>query len=275
MKSLLVRAASAAVGVAVIFSTYHFFQIKGLVFLNVLIVLFAQSEFTKIIFSDHAKNVFPYVFRVLLTLLVYFSIMTSSDYSWPINISLITVFISALIIFYGKKYDNKELLVILAKCFLGFVYLGLIPSFAIKLLLDFPTGLQWYITLLAIVFSGDIMAYLAGSLFGKHKLIPNISPKKSLEGSIGGLIGSLVAGFVCAYLFQQNNYYGHALLAVVVGFIAQWGDFFESLLKRVANVKDSGHIMPGHGGILDRIDGVLFGAPAMYLGVTLLERLSQ
>lgn len=274
MKTLLTRVATAVVAILIIIATYHFFKIKGLVFLSFIIVLLAQGEFTKIIFHEHIKSIFPYLFKFFLTLIAYFSVY--SELNSAINMFLISLFTAILIIFYGKKLENEVILNVIAKSFLGFVYLGLAPAYAIKLLLDFNNGLDWFIAFLVIVFAGDTFAYLCGSLFGKRKLIPSISPKKSLEGSIGGLLGSIAAILICNYLYNlTSNSLGLVVLAMIVGFIAQWGDFFESLLKRVAQVKDSGNVMPGHGGILDRVDGVIFSAPAMYLGVFLIEKLIQ
>jgi phosphatidate cytidylyltransferase len=127
---------------------------------------------------------------------------------------------------------------------------------------------------LAVVFSGDTCAYLVGVLFGKTKILPLVSPKKSLQGSLGGLLGSTLAAVVCwKFMFQDKDLDNLVVLAFVSGFIAQFGDFFESLLKRVADVKDSGSIMPGHGGVLDRIDGVLFASPVILFGVLMLSHL--
>ena len=131
---------------------------------------------------------------------------------------------------------------------------------------------MWFFGLLGFVFTGDTCAYLAGSKFGKHSFFPALSPKKTVEGSLGGLLGSALAAVVFHFFVPQFSLPFLILLSLVVGFVGQMGDFFESLLKRVANQKDSGSLMPGHGGVLDRIDGVLFAAPLMYLGASLFEK---
>lgn len=159
-----------------------------------------------------------------------------------------------------------------AKAAMGLFYVGLLPSFAYQMI-ELNNGIFWFVSLLAIVFAGDIGAYTIGILFGQHKIMPNISPKKTFEGAVGGLIFSLIAGLSCSFLFPEIPTLHFCLLAVATGVIAQFGDYFESLLKRVANVKDSGHLMPGHGGVLDRIDGVLFGCPVFLLGAIVLEKL--
>ena len=115
------------------------------------------------------------------------------------------------------------------------------------------------ILLLAIfvcIWVNDTGAYLAGSTLGKHKLFPSVSPKKSWEGFFGGLVASAVAAGLL--LGWEQAYYG-----VLISIIATWGDLFESMIKRSVGVKDSGSILPGHGGILDRIDSLLFVLPFM------------
>ncbi|MGE5087278.1 MAG: phosphatidate cytidylyltransferase, partial [Bacillota bacterium] len=98
--------------------------------------------------------------------------------------------------------------------------------------------------------------------------------KKTWEGSFGGILGSLIAGFLCwKFLLSDYSAVFVLVLAAISGYVAQFGDFFESLLKRVAEVKDSGKIMPGHGGVLDRVDGVLFASPVVLFGVVIVSHL--
>ncbi len=149
---------------------------------------------------------------------------------------------------------------------LGLVYCGAMPAFAVSLLY-LPNGQAWFAGLLAIVFAGDTAAYFAGRFFGKRKLHEAISPKKTIEGSLGSLVGAAIAGFVMAKFFiPEVPVIAMIAVALVSNLFAQVGDLFESLLKRVSDVKDSGGIMPGHGGALDRLDGVYFAAP-IYLAL--------
>ena len=105
----------------------------------------------------------------------------------------------------------------------------------------------------------------AGSFLGKHKLCPAVSPGKTIEGSVGGLIANLGAGAIFKYFFLPAYSWGLSLLFFIsVGIAGQIGDLFESELKRSAGIKDSGGILPGHGGILDRIDALLFAAPVAW-----------
>ncbi|HHT50412.1 MAG TPA: phosphatidate cytidylyltransferase [Eubacteriaceae bacterium] len=127
--------------------------------------------------------------------------------------------------------------------------------------------LVWLVFIIA--WSTDTFAYFIGIKFGKHKLIPAISPKKSIEGSIGGVIGSLLSCTLYgAYLYKFHNIYiplyNYIILGIVSSILAQFGDLTASFIKRNYNVKDFGNIFPGHGGILDRFDSILFTAPIVY-----------
>jgi len=147
---------------------------------------------------------------------------------------------------------------------LAFIY---IPAMIMHLLLlrQTPYGVQWLIVIMLIVMTNDSTAYYVGSAFGKHPFYPLVSPKKSVEGSIGGLFGSIGGTLVAKFTFFPQLTITDALItAVFVGFIGQFGDLFESMLKRSFGVKDSGTIFPGHGGVLDRMDSIIFAAPVTY-----------
>jgi phosphatidate cytidylyltransferase len=137
--------------------------------------------------------------------------------------------------------------------------------------LDLRSGSAWLLTLIAIVWGYDTGAYLFGRLVGRRKLIDHVSPSKTVEGLVGGLVlATLAAGFG-AWLIGIDPY--HALiLGPAIGMAAQGGDLAESLVKRAAGRKESGSLIPGHGGILDRIDSFLFAAPAMLVYALLLGR---
>ena len=114
--------------------------------------------------------------------------------------------------------------------------------------------------LLLIVWGADSFAYFSGKAFGRHKLAPNLSGGKTIEGVIGGLVGVLLITGVWMYFYNESNW-GFLLLALVTGIFSVVGDLYESVYKREAGVKDSGNVLPGHGGILDRIDGLLAATP--------------
>lgn len=135
-----------------------------------------------------------------------------------------------------------------------------------------PMGHRWLLTALAIVWAADSGAYFAGRKFGKHKLAPQVSPNKTIEGLLGGLLAGVVTGLVFGWLAgatpAQLPLLAVACVATVLFSVV--GDLFESLLKRHVGAKDSGTLIPGHGGILDRIDGVLAALPVFLLAKYLL-----
>jgi phosphatidate cytidylyltransferase len=150
---------------------------------------------------------------------------------------------------------------------LGILYIPLLLSHLV-LLREMPLGVQWIFLLLVIVMAGDTAAFYVGSSLGKRKLYPLVSPNKSIEGMFGGLAGSVAGAFLArATFFPQLTPVDCVATALLVGLLGQLGDLFESLLKRSCGVKDSGTIFPGHGGMLDRLDSVLFAAPTLYIYV--------
>jgi phosphatidate cytidylyltransferase len=125
---------------------------------------------------------------------------------------------------------------------------------------------HWHLLFSFFIISwvNDTFAYLTGMLIGKHKLFEKISPKKTWEGSIGGIIFSFIAAYVLSLFFQDLNTWQWLGGAAIIAVSGTFGDLSESLLKRYFNVKDSGNIFPGHGGMLDRFDSILFSAPALF-----------
>lgn len=133
-----------------------------------------------------------------------------------------------------------------------------------------PSGPAWLLLLIAVIWIGDIAAYYGGHTFGRHKLARIISPGKTLEGSFFGLVGTLLVGFLAhKYTLAQFSFLQILCLSVTTGAVSQLGDLFESLLKRVCGVKDSGFLLPGHGGMLDRFDSLILAAPFYYFVVRL------
>jgi len=141
----------------------------------------------------------------------------------------------------------------------GVVYVAVPFYYGLTLAID---AKPWILYVLGVVWGGDTAAYFAGRSLGKHKLHPKVSPKKTIEGAVGGLVGSVGAGFLMVGLLDLPlPAWKTALFAVAGGALAQLGDLSESLVKRACGVKDSGTILPGHGGMLDRTDGVIFAFP--------------
>jgi phosphatidate cytidylyltransferase len=143
----------------------------------------------------------------------------------------------------------------------GSLYAGALPAYLLLVRADL--GATALLSLLAIVWANDIAAYLVGVAWGRRRLAPGISPGKSVEGFVAGLAAALVAGFVIAGFIGRPPA-PWAVLAIAVALAAVAGDLWESAMKRVAGVKDSGALLPGHGGLLDRFDAVLAGVPVGY-----------
>ena len=135
---------------------------------------------------------------------------------------------------------------------------------------DFTNGLGWLLGLLFIIWGGDSIAYYGGSRFGRHRLAPSISPKKSWEGAGFGILGSIIGFFAVRYFMDLTiGIISGIVLASATGAISQLGDLFESALKRTCGVKDSGKMLPGHGGMFDRFDSLILAAPLYFYFVSL------
>ena len=262
---MAVRVISALIAAALVIGSFVYFQTNGLIgacFICAVGCVYEYMRLTleKIDSPKHLRYSF-FVFAVLMLLATGF---------WPASalyvltlISVVYLAMSLSILTNQRELDHVWQIQSLA--IMGFVYVGIFPAMTICLL-KLEKGPIWLLGLLAIVFSGDTFAYFFGRAFGKHKLLEAASPKKTVEGALGGLLGSGIAGFFLGHLYLTNiPILSMVALAVLTGAFAQAGDLFESVIKRVADVKDSGRIMPGHGGFLDRLDGVLFGAPILYV----------
>ncbi len=147
----------------------------------------------------------------------------------------------------------------------GVIYIPVLISFLV-LIRNGEDGILWIFFLLAVVFAGDIGAYYVGSYLGGRKLCPSVSPKKTWEGSVGGITANiLIGGIIKSFFMPSLSWAICIVMCVSIGLSGQIGDLFESALKRAAQVKDSGVILPGHGGMLDRIDALLFTAPVAFI----------
>ncbi len=135
---------------------------------------------------------------------------------------------------------------------------------AVDLVRDFPPTGAWVLLTMVLAWGSDTAAYFVGRKFGKTKLAPRISPKKTIEGSAGGLLASVVGAVVMSFFLEGLNVPDAIALGVLAGAAGQAGDLLMSVLKRSSGVKDSGGILPGHGGILDRVDALAFTAPATW-----------
>ena len=175
------------------------------------------------------------------------------------------VLLIAIAIFCHKKISFGDITTVL----FATVYIGFFTSFIARIRALDENGLYYLFLIFICAWMTDTGAYFSGRFFGKHKLAPEISPKKTVEGSIGGIvcaiIGCIVLGVVAHYIAgAQPKYLVLALLGAVGSCLAQLGDLIGSLIKRTCGVKDFGNIMPGHGGALDRFDSVIMVSPFIY-----------
>ena len=236
----------------------------------VMVVGLGTYEYANIAFKNQEeKPIFEMIMGIFFSIMVCF--ITSVGYSEPIMIlaALTTAFILLSAAFMLREGDLSIVLEKTAKVFFGVVLLGFLGGLivALKAMEQESGGFKLVIALFALTWVNDAGAFFVGSKFGKTKLAPNLSPNKTIEGSLGGfgatILLAAIIGYFCEYIPLN-----HALwLGLIMGFIGPLGDLFESALKRGAQVKDSGILLPGHGGVLDRLDSVLFNVPVLYLYV--------
>jgi phosphatidate cytidylyltransferase len=189
-------------------------------------------------------------------------------FQWaPSGAIFLSLFVILMIIFFAYAFFSTELSLLpsrIAITFLGIIYVPFLLSHII-LINKLPEGVFWVLLLMATVWIGDTFALAFGSLLGRHKLSPQISPRKTIEGFFACFVGAILTVFVCKSLFLPTLMIPDALLvATGIALFGQLGDLSESMIKRGAKMKDSGTMIPGHGGMLDRLDSFLFAAPFLY-----------
>jgi len=175
-----------------------------------------------------------------------------------VSMEFIIVFILILLFSISVLHGDKNLLDI-SLTILGIVYIPFLLSFLVSL-----EGTKFIWIIFTIAFGTDTFAYLIGSKLGRHKLSPSISPNKSIEGALGGIIGSVLITLAYSYIFEIGPLWSVLILSVIGSIISQLGDLSASKIKRYVGIKDFGKIMPGHGGMLDRFDSIIFASPVVY-----------
>jgi phosphatidate cytidylyltransferase len=230
-----------------------------------IIAILTLWEYYRIVFHNQTLKV-PFGFN-LCGYTAGFAIMASAYLGLILPmvlilaLNLIVVGFLAIVRF-SKSADAPE--VVLKQVF-GVIYIPIFLSFVV-LLRNSPLGIQWVAFFLWVVAWGDIGAYYVGSYLGRHRICPAVSPKKTIEGAIGGIAANLAFAWLFKLLFFTDMAgLTCVVFAVGVGAVGQAGDLFESLFKRAAGVKDSGGLLPGHGGFLDRLDALIFSAPVAYI----------
>ncbi len=229
-----------------------------------MVCILALGEYFRIAFNKAERSKIR-IFQISAFIIGPIIILAAYINSFDIILGLISLnlIVSGLI---SLRYFKTNPLVVelIARQVFGIIYIPLFLSCMVLIRNDVD-GIAWIFFLLTLVFAGDTGAFYVGRLFGRHKLCPAVSPGKTIEGAIGGLAATLGAGFIFMNFFLKSLPLGPGILFFLsIGVVGQVGDLFESELKRYAGVKDSGSILPGHGGILDRIDALLFAAPVAY-----------
>lgn len=233
-----------------------------------LLILIALYEFFYMVEKKGVRLFKPLGLLVgaLIPITIYFRFSIQEGWQFLfVVIGIFILFLSELI----KKDAHQSVLSISATVF-GVIYISWCFSFLIRIR-QLPEGAMLTGFLILVTKSSDVGAYLWGKKFGKTRLLKRISPKKSLEGAIGGFFTSLVIGVIFSLFIGSINFWGKFFLIIILAIIAQLGDLFESLIKRDCQVKDSGKLLPGMGGILDVIDSLIFTAPTFYLYLTMMR----
>ena len=268
MKNLSYRAISAVVALIILTAVLYFLKVNGIFLLCLFVVVRGSFEAARMFFSNQYPKFAKRLFVGLST--ISFLLITLEKFQYAVNFGMIFSFvlIACFGVIFHRAFENlDQILSYVAKNTLGIVYTSFLPATVVWMSRS-EHGMQWFLTLLAVVFAGDIGAYIFGVTMGKTKIAPLLSPNKSVQGAIGGLLFSASAAAVAHQFIPEVPLPVLVLVGLFGGMFGQIGDFFESMIKRVSGVKDSGSIMPGHGGVLDRLDGVLLAAPLFYFMAT-------
>ncbi|GAA0078049.1 phosphatidate cytidylyltransferase [Clostridium sp. CTA-5] len=252
---------------ALMIAPFIIFIFLGGIYLKTFVILLSAMGLWE--FYEALKNAkFKPVSLIGYLLLIAYYFL-NNDFNIMMYVIIFAMFILLIIPVINLKYTFIDVSLTL----LGFIYAGILFSF-VYLVNTKPNGefLVW------LIFIGswmtDTSAYYAGRFFGKNKLCPKVSPKKTIEGSIGGLLGSIL--FCGIFGFIVNNYqfimplYHYLIIGALCGVFSQFGDLVASSIKRYVGIKDYSNLIPGHGGILDRFDSILFSATVLFYYLTFI-----
>ena len=262
-------------GVFLIIATYEFCNLVKLnkVFSILFVSLFYSTTALVSFYRTETEN----HISSLLKENIQFTIDTDKLFSVLLLITLIIAVKCIIFLFNNTQTISKlsKYIYLLGYIMLPFIFIIKI-SFGIK---DYNPKI--IIGLFILIWTNDTFAYLVGKSIGKHKLFERVSPKKTIEGFLGGVVFAAFAGFLISKLyirpnpdFSQKSILIWTIIALIVSIFGTIGDLIESKFKRIAGVKDSGTIMPGHGGVLDRLDSVIFVAPVIFLFYQILYYVS-
>jgi len=267
---MLKRIVSGLVLAPLVLSLFWWGPHWGIELLLGVIVAIGIWEFSRIgqaLWGGEEQSSLPAAIALIVSVVAYAGWVRCPAHHHLLIVLAIFLVLALFFTFWGR--DHKTSTFYVCWTLFGVVYLaGTLASVGNLVHGSEPESWQRSVcmALLWTVWLGDSAAYFVGKAIGKHKLAPRLSPKKTIEGSIGGILGTLAGIVFVREVFDLPGTWGWMILfAVAAAVIEQAGDLFESLLKRAAGVKDSGNLIPGHGGILDRVDGILFAAPLFAL----------
>lgn len=286
VSNLLARTITGIVYIAVILSGI---LLDSVMLIGAVFAVFAgQANFElQSIVGINRKRLMLKIVHALMTMLLFYVIFTSSIQGVAYREFLILLLpYLAYYLFYltAELYRERSRPIYeVGLAFFSHIYIAVPLGMLMLLCVDKGTimdlegnvsGMQrtfWLLPIFVFVWLNDTGAFLVGSKFGKHKLFERISPKKTIEGFVGGIVFTLVGSLAFYYIFPAvTTIYNWLILAALVGVFATWGDLFESFIKRTYGVKDSGNILPGHGGVLDRIDSILFAAIPAFMFIEII-----
>ncbi|MDL2249558.1 phosphatidate cytidylyltransferase [Lachnospiraceae bacterium OttesenSCG-928-J05] len=238
-----------------------------------LISLIGMNELFKIAKTDRKA---PGIMAYGGIILYYFVLLLGAKEYVMATIIITLVAILATYVFTFPTYDATQIVL----TFFGVIYVGVMLSYIYQSRMsgDGVIGVAIVVLIFLASWGSDTCAYCVGMLFGKHKMAPILSPKKSIEGAVGGVVGAALLGCLFAFVLNQANFGSHSVVryGIICGvgaLISMVGDLAASGIKRNHQVKDYGHLIPGHGGILDRFDSVIFTAPIIYYLSQLLSNI--
>lgn len=251
MKNFLTRTVSGIVMLAVIIATVFkggktleaFIFILSLIGIKEFFDAFDKTDLSPIKFIGYIATILFYLNNIGVLFL---------------ELNFI-IFISMIIGLFKLVFESSTKIEDVAITIFGIIY---VPFFFQHIV--YLDGYKHIWLIFIIAWGTDTFAYLAGNLFGKTKLSPKLSPNKTVEGSLGGIMGATLLTFIFAKVFKMDNILFLLILSILCSIISQLGDLTASRIKRFTGIKDFGYIIPGHGGILDRFDSILFVAPCIY-----------
>ncbi len=260
MSSLVQRLLTTAALMPIVVWFVMFSHAHAFTLILSIIVFIAAYEWAAL--SDVTKKHQKYIFALFVLAISHGLTALPGDFLYMLMSTSLIFWVLVVILIISKPKNLLEIkLGRLRMLVLGVIIVALTFISLYQIRLSFQQGSALLMYLLLLIWIADSGAYFVGRALGKHKLSPVISPGKSLEGVAGGLLSCFVFAFFGAEYFATEKTTLFIVMSVFIAFISVYGDLFESLMKRRANVKDSGSILPGHGGILDRVDSLIAAGP--------------